>query len=177
MSERYCDDLRYRCGRFAQAFQCEIGSITPALVQQFLNGLNLSARSVNNFRKTLKTLFEFARARRYLSKDIDLLEGISRQREHSTIEIYTPQEMVALLLAASGNKLLSIALRGFAGLRSAEIERLQWNQIRLGAEPHLIVNADQAKTRSRRLVPISDNLAAWLAPHAKEVRFRVAARS
>ena len=168
MSERYCDDLRYRCGRFARAFQCEIGSITPALVQQFLNGLNLSARSVNNFRKTLKTLFEFARARRYLSKEIDLLEGISRQREHSTIEIYTPQEMAALLLAASGNKLLSIALRGFAGLRSAELERLQWNQIRLGAEPHLIVNADQAKTRSRRLVPISDNLAAWLAPHARK---------
>ena len=167
MSERYCDDLRYRCGRFARAFQCEIGSITPALVQQFLNGLNLSARSVNNFRKTLKTLFEFARARRYLSKEIDLLEGISRQREHSTIEIYTPQEMAALLSAASGNKLLSIALRGFAGLRSAELERLQWGQIRLGAEPHLIVNADQAKTGSRRLVPISDNLAAWLAPHAK----------
>jgi hypothetical protein len=39
MSERYCDDLRYRCGRFVRAFQCEIGSITPALVQQFLNGL------------------------------------------------------------------------------------------------------------------------------------------
>ena len=115
MSERYCDDLRYRCGRFARAFQCEIGSITPALVQQFLNGLNLSARSVNNFRKTLKTLFEFARARRYLSKEIDLLEGISRQREHSTIEIYTPQEMAALLSAAAKTQLFSIALRGFAG--------------------------------------------------------------
>ena len=38
----------------------------------------------------------------------------------------------------------------------------------MGAEPHLIVNADQAKTRSRRLVPISDNLAAWLAPHARK---------
>ena len=47
--------------RFARAFQCEIGSITPSLVQRFLNDLNLSARSVNNFRKTLKTLFEFAR--------------------------------------------------------------------------------------------------------------------
>ena len=168
MSERYCDDLRYRCGRFARTFQCEIGSLTPALVQEFLNELNLSARSVNNFRKTLKTLFEFAKARKYLSKEIDLLEGISRQREHSTIEIYTPQEMAALLGAASNTTLLSIALRGFAGLRSAEIERLDWNQIRLGAEPHLIVNADQAKTRSRRLVPISDNLAAWLAPCLKE---------
>jgi len=168
MSERYCDDLRYRCGRFARTFQCEIGSLTPALVQEFLNELNLSARSVNNFRKTLKTLFEFAKARKYLSKEIDLLEGISRQREHSTIEIYSPQEMAALLSAASTTTLLSIAMRGFAGLRSAEIERLNWNQIRLGAEPHLIVNADQAKTRSRRLVPISDNLAAWLAPCLKE---------
>ena len=168
MSERYCDDLRYRCGRFAKAFQCEIGNITPALVQEFLNDLKLSARSVNNFRKTLKTLFEFARARKYLPRDVDLLEGISRQREHSTIEIYTPQEMAALLGAASNTTLLSIALRGFAGLRSAEIERLKWNQIRLGAEPHLIVNADQAKTRSRRLVPISNNLAAWLTPCLKK---------
>ena len=101
MSERYCDDLRYRCGRFARTFQCEIGSLTPALVQEFLNDLKLSARSVNNFRKALKTLFEFAKARKYLSKEIDLLEGISRQREHSTIEIYTPQEMAALMGAAS----------------------------------------------------------------------------
>jgi len=168
MSERYCDDLRYRCGRFAQAFQCEMASLTPALVQKFLNDLKLSARSVNNFRKTLRTLFEFARARKYLPREIDLLEGISRQREHSTIEIYTPQEMAALLGAASSTTLLSIALRGFAGLRSAEIERLGWSQIRLGAEPHLIVNADQAKTRARRLVPISDNLAAWLAPCLKK---------
>ena len=168
MSERYCDDLRYRCGRFARTFQCEMASLSPALVQKFLNDLNLSARSVNNFRKALKTLFEFAKARKYLSKEIDLLEGISRRREHSTIEIYTPQEMAVLLGAASNTTLLSIALRGFAGLRSAEIERLQWNQIRLGAEPHLIVNADQAKTRSRRLVPISDNLAPWLAPYLKE---------
>ena len=61
--------------------------------------------------------------------------GILRQREYSTIEIYTPQEMATLLLAATGNTLLSIALRGFAGLRSAEVERLQWGQIRLGAEP------------------------------------------
>ncbi len=32
MSKCYCDDLRYRCGHFAQTFQCEIGSLTPALV-------------------------------------------------------------------------------------------------------------------------------------------------
>ena len=32
----------------------------------------------------------------------------------------------------------------------------------------LIVNADQDKTRSRRLVAISDNIAAWLTPHARK---------
>ena len=41
--------------------------------------------------------------------------SISRQREHSTIEIYTPQEMAALLSAAAKTPLFSIALRGFAG--------------------------------------------------------------
>ena len=167
MSKRYCEDLRYRLNRFADQFECPISSLHPALIQKFLNELKLSARSVNNFRKSLKTLFEFARSRKYMPKDLDPMEGISKQREHSTLEIFTPEEMSALLSAAASKSLLPLVLGGFAGLRSAEIERLDWSQIRLSAEPHLIVNANQAKTRSRRLVPITPNLAGWLEPHAK----------
>jgi len=53
----------------------------------------------------------------------------------------------------------------FAGLRSAEIERLAWSDIDLtGGFIH--VASDKAKTRSRRLVPVLPNLAQWLAPYA-----------
>jgi len=35
------------------------------------------------------------------------------------------------------------------------------------SEKLIVVGADNAKTAARRLVPISDNLAAWLSPHAR----------
>ena len=53
----------------------------------------------------------------------------------------------------------------FAGLRSAEIERLEWKDIDL-KQRHIVVGASAAKTASRRIVPIAENLAAWLAPCA-----------
>ena len=60
-----------------------------------------------------------------------------------------------------------IAIGAFAGLRSAEIERLDWNEVNL-AERHIEIKASKAKTAARRLAPITDNLAAWLTPLAKK---------
>ena len=50
-------------------------------------------------------------------------------------------------------------------MRSAEIERLVWTDIRLEAR-HVVIDREKAKTASRRIVPMTDNLAAWLAPYA-----------
>ena len=48
-------------------------------------------------------------------------------------------------------------------MRRAEMNRLDWNAIDL--DRRLIeVRAGQAKTASRRIIPITDNLAAWLEP-------------
>jgi integrase len=59
-----------------------------------------------------------------------------------------------------------IAIGAFAGLRSAEIERLTWADIDLVGR-HLVVRAGNAKTASRRIVPMTDNLAAWLKDYAE----------
>ena len=58
-----------------------------------------------------------------------------------------------------------VLFRCFAGLRSAEIQRLAWGDIRL-AERHIVVGKDRAKTASRRIVPIWESSAEWLAPYA-----------
>jgi integrase len=84
----------------------------------------------------------------------------------AAIEIYTPEEITKLLKAASEEFLPFVALGAFAGLRSAEIERLGWKDLDL-AGGYIHVAADKAKTRSRRLVPILPNLAQWLAPYAQ----------
>lgn len=52
----------------------------------------------------------------------------------------------------------------FAGLRRAEIERLEWSEIDFDGR-FIEVKAAKAKTASRRLVTIQENLQAWLAPY------------
>ena len=59
-----------------------------------------------------------------------------------------------------------LAVGMFAGLRSAEIERLEWKDIDL-KQRHIVVSADNAKTADRRIVPIAANLAEWLEKPSK----------
>jgi integrase len=52
----------------------------------------------------------------------------------------------------------------FAGLRRAELERLDWSEIDF--ESNLIqVAAEKSKTAMRRFVTMQPNLRAWLLPH------------
>ena len=48
-----------------------------------------------------------------------------------------------------------------------EITRLDWAEVNLAAG-HIEVKAKKAKTRARRLVPISANLAAWLKKYKED---------
>ncbi|MGO8839072.1 MAG: tyrosine-type recombinase/integrase [Limisphaerales bacterium] len=162
-SARYWKDLDCRLGAFAKSFQVDIGNVTTAQIQAWLDGLNLSAQSVTNFRRVLNLLFSFAIARGYAVDNP--VAGVEKVKVNGgEIEIFTPAEIQRLLAAASPAFLPCLALGAFAGLRSAEIERLEWSDIHL-AEKFIVVGASKAKTASRRVVPVSDNLAAWLAPY------------
>jgi len=82
------------------------------------------------------------------------------------IEIFTPHEIAHFLTYSRSELVPFLAIGAFAGLRSAEIGRLDWSEVHL-AERFIEVKAAKSKTASRRLVPMSENLAKWLAPHAK----------
>ena len=71
-----------------------------------------------------------------------------------------------LLQAADSDFRCLLAIGGLAGLRPNECQRLDWSDVDL-ANRTIRVGSSQAKTRSRRIVPICDALASWLAPHAK----------
>jgi integrase len=58
-----------------------------------------------------------------------------------------------------------LAVGAFAGLRDAEIKRLDWSEVDL-ARGHIEVKAAKAKSARRRIVPVQPNLAAWLRPYA-----------
>ena len=84
----------------------------------------------------------------------------------SEVEIYTPNELKQILSVAPALTIPFLVLGAFGGLRTAETMRMDWSEIDL-ERGRLVVCASKAKTAARRVVPISENLKAWLKPHAK----------
>lgn len=162
-SELYLSDLRYRLGTLKAACHCDVNALVPDDLTRFFDALKLSARSYNNFLRALKTFFSFAQKQRWLSKESNLLECIEKRKEKSAaVEIFTPAELAELFEHAPVELAPCLALGAFAGLRAEEILRLEWADIE--RRPGFIeVGAHKSKTATRRLVPIADNLAQWLA--------------
>jgi integrase len=167
-SERYLRDLHSRLNRFAETFQKNIGDVLTPELQEWLDGMKLAPRSVKNYRAALETLFSFAESRGNLAKgcnpvdDTEKVSGI----DDGAIEIFTPKEITTLLTHAPEDYLPLLALGAFAGLRTAEAERLEWRDIDL-ASGFITIAKAKAKTRASRLVPILPNLSAWLKPYAE----------
>src|SRR4029450_5403864 len=81
--------------------------------------------------------------------------------------ILSVNEAARLLEAAAAPDVLPyIAIGLFAGLRTAELERLDWSEIDF--ESDLIeVTAAKSKTAQRRFVTLQPNLREWLLPYRK----------
>jgi integrase len=168
-SARYVGDLSSRLTRFAEGHAVDISTVTTADVQRWLDSRKQAPQTARNFRTVLYTLFSFAEARGYIFKGGNPVAGTENitTKGGGAIQIYTPAEMAALLNAAPREFLPFVALGGFAGLRTAEIERLDWSDLDM-AGGFIQVAAEKAKTRSRRLVPVLPNLVQWLADYAQE---------
>ncbi len=163
-SERYLEELKFRLDKFPAAFQCSIGSVTTAAVQAWLDGQKLSTQSYNNNRRVVHLLCAFAASRCY-AHDNPVAEVDKVKISNGDCEVFTPDEAAKLLASTPEDFLPCLALGLFAGIRSAELERLKWQDIDL-KQRHIVVGKSAAKTASRRIVPVRDNLALWLAPYA-----------
>lgn len=163
----YVKDIRSRLGKFAEAMHCNISAAGPTELKMFLEGLGASGRTWFNHARLLRTLFKFAQRERCYPRGVDPFEGIEiAYDDDSEIEIFTPTEMSRLFTAARPEMVPFLAIGAFAGLRHAEIARLDWSDVKAD---HIEVKKSKAKTRSRRIVPIQPNLQAWLAPYRQQV--------
>jgi integrase len=164
-SMRYIQDLRSRLGQFSASFgDRPVSEIQGHEIDDWLRRLNVAPVTRNNFRRVLCTAFNFAKARNYCVGNPALSTAKAKEIE-GTVGILTVTETARLLEAATAELVPFIAIGAFAGLRRAELERLDWSDIDL--ESGLIeVKAVKAKSARRRFVKIQPNLAKWLAPHA-----------
>ena len=166
-SAEYLRDLNARLPRIAAAFPVPIREVKQGQLDGWLRSLKVSMRTRNNFRSLVVLLWRFARQRGYLLRDRTTeADALSRARDKgSEIEIFRPADFAKLIAGASAEVVPFLALGAFTGLRHAELQRLEWEDIRF-AQGFVEVKAKKAKTAQRRLIPIQPNLQAWLAPYA-----------
>jgi len=128
-------------------------------------GKRLSPVTRNNFRRVLIVAFNFAKERGYCVGNPAETSAKAKVIE-SAIGILTVEQTARLLESATAELLPYIAIGAFAGLRRAELERLDWKEIDL--QSNLIeVTASKAKSARRRFVKIQPNLTRWLHPYAQ----------
>ena len=123
-----------------------------------------SAKSRNHYRATVRQFLQWAVRKDYLAPTHRLIEADAMRPERANtaaVELYAPEELAALLAAADDTFRPIITIGGLAGLRTAELLRLDWADVWRVAG-HIEVTAGKAKTRQRRLVEICPALAAWL---------------
>src|SRR6266478_2080803 len=166
-SHRYIGDLQSRLKQFAKSFDGKaVAEITSTDIDNWLRSLTnsntgklLAARTRNNSRRVLMVAFNFAKDRGYCvgnpvektarAKVIDAVPGILTVDEAARLLENAPEELVPY-----------VAIGLFAGLRRAELERLDWKEVDL-VDGLIEVTASKAKSARRRFVKIKPNLLSW----------------
>ena len=171
LSLKYHYNRAIQLRRFAAAFPgyavCDIGKhdldafFSSKLISEF------TSKSRNHHRGALKQFLSWAVRKDYLPVNHRLFEADSLRPENcggGETEFYTPKEFSTLLEKADSDLRPLIAIGGLAGLRSAELLRLDWADV-WRIKGHIEVTAGKSKTRQRRLVGACRALVAWLAPY------------
>ena len=163
-SEIYLRDLRNILAIFSRDFgNRAIAGITVEELDNWLRALPGSPKTRTNFRANIGVLFSYATKRRILDLN-PVVHTAKPKLPDNPPEIFTVEQLSALLEAAkhyAPDVVPMLAIGAFAGLRDAEIKRLDWSEVNR-ARGHIEVTGAKAKSARRRIVPIQPNLAAWL---------------
>jgi integrase len=159
-------DFQYRLERFARKHSKRlVAEITTKEIDAWVLGLKNAPQSKDKHRRLLHNFFGYCVGRGYTDEN-----PVTRAAKVKVIRkppgILSPADTAALLAVAPAEIIPALAIGFFAGLRTAEIARLDWKHINL-KRGHIEVSAEVAKSSQRRLVEITPNLRAWLQPLAQ----------
>jgi len=122
-----------------------------------------SSATFRNYRQSLSMVFSFAIDRGHATANPARKLAVPA-RENEPVHIFTVEEVKRLLEAADIRLLPDLLLGLFAGLRPmCEALRLESQTINF-QKRYIEVTAKRSKTRQRRFVQMSENLAIWLEP-------------
>jgi integrase len=164
----YIADLAKRLAKFCAAFgERPIAAITVEEIDNWLRALECGPKSRANFRANIGVMFSYAERRRVIDSN-PVLRTAQPKLVDKPPEIFSVDELAALLGAAATRMpevVPMLAIGAFAGVREAEIKRLNWSEVdqRRG---HIEIKSSKAKSARRRIVAMQPNLLDWLRPYA-----------
>ncbi len=166
VSAAHLKDFKYRLQPFAMKYTKRLMvEVTTKDVDAWLFSLKCAPQTRANHRRLLHNFFSYAKGRGYCEEN-----PVSRAARVKVIRkapgILTPAQTASLLAACPSDILPAVAIGLFAGLRTAEIERLDWREIDF-KRGFIEVTAENAKSAQRRLVTMTPNLREWLQPFAQ----------
>lgn len=165
-SARYLGDLRAKLNRFAETYgERLLSEMTPANLDQWLEGLAVAPVTRNGFRRVLVVFFEWSRKKGLCKQNPAKLAEMATEKG-KRVPIFTPGELRVILENAPAELVPVLALGAFAGLRPEEIRRLDWQKVNL-LRDRIEIDAETSKTAEHRYVPINATLKAWIQPTAK----------
>jgi len=158
-------DRRWNLESFVKQYGGELAAaITPTMINAFT--LEIPKRPTQAARwRSVRALFNFAVAQGYMDEPPTERAKKIKQEIPDEISVLSPaevQEVMRRALQMEPRLVPYLAIGIFAGLRPEnELGRLDWDKINLKSRT-ITVTGKNAKTKKKRAVPISDNLAAWL---------------
>ncbi len=162
---RYVKALRVAFNIFNRTFGSRaINTIDHTEIDHWLDEQPYTFTTKRNYIRDLGILF------RYAVEQGDCACSVVEKIDPPKVDEPQPSildvDSVARLLTATHKNpkqglVAGLTLGFFTGLRSCELETLTWDEVNL-VDRFVEVKTEKSKTRKRRLVDISDNLAAWL---------------
>lgn len=162
LSEHHLRTLKLDLTSLKAAIKGPITSITTDDLEAYLAKMKSGARRRNNVRQVMVSLFRWCRERQYLPDErtaADLTTKLKEKRHPVTV--FTAKEIDEIFRHCGTVWLPALAIQAFAGIRTEEISRLRWRDVKI-SKRLIEVTAAAAKTGRRRLVPIHDNLLTFL---------------
>ena len=168
LSPKYAYNRAIQLRRFAGTFpNTAVCELAKTHIDAFMGSLGkFSSKSRNHHRAAVRQFLQWAVRKDFLAGTHRLGEADAMRPEHANcaeVLFYTSKEFAQLLEAADESMRAVVAIGGLAGLRTAELLRLDWADV-WRVPGHVEVTSSKAKTRQRRLVEVCPALASWLEP-------------
>lgn len=171
IEDRQKQTLKVRWGKFEHAFGNRvISTIKAKELDLFLANPEWQPRTRQHYRGAISMIFDYAKRKDYLESDKDhQAEKTETIRVNDAkLESWSVEDMRLILKHATKRTIPWLVLGAFAGIRSSEIERMNWEDIDWSSNLILIkgklVGGSKSRASNDRAVAMTENIKIWLSP-------------